>query len=61
MTLENSPKIETIINTVAIAFTATGVTWCINGFTHHGLGLLLILVGVGLEFFKYWGRKHKYW
>jgi len=57
----NKPTIETIINTAAIALTATGTTWVINGFSKNGLGLVLIVFGVGLEFLKYLGRKKKYW
>jgi len=53
--------IETIINTAAIALTATGTAWTINGLTHGGLGFILILSGVALEFFKYWGRKKGLW
>ena len=58
---EHKATIDTIINTTAIALTATGTAWVVNGFTHNGLGLVLILFGAGLEFFKYWGRKKKYW
>lgn len=54
----NKPVIETIINTAAIALTGSGVPLCING---NYLGFILILFGCGLEFFKYWGRKKKYW
>jgi len=57
----NKPVVETIINTAAIALTATGTTWLVNGFTHNGLGCALILFGVALEFFKYWARKSKFW
>ena len=57
----NKPIIETIINTSAIALTGAGVTSVVNGFELHGLGVVMILLGMGLEFFKYWGRKNKYW
>ena len=57
----NKPLIETMINTSALAITATGTTWVVNGFTHKGLGLCLIVFGAGLEFFKYYGRKNNYW
>ena len=60
-TKENKPVIETLINTSALALTSTGVVWTVNGFTKGGLGLVLILFGAGLEFFKYWGRKNHYW
>ena len=58
---EHKPVIETIINTAAIALTATGTGWVVNGLTHGGLGLCLILFAAGLEFFKYWGRKKELW
>lgn len=57
----NKPIIETIINTCALAITAAGTSWIVNGLTHGGLGFVLILFGASLEFFKYWGRKNKYW
>lgn len=53
--------IETLINTTAIALTATGTTWTINGFQYHGLGCALIAFGIVLEFFKYWGRSKNLW
>ena len=54
----NKPIIETIINSTALTLTALGVVK-IQG--DEWLGLLLILFGIGLEFFKYWGRKQDYW
>lgn len=50
--------IETIINSVALTLTSTGV-YKIN--TGHYDGYLMIGFGVGLEFFKYWGRKEQLW
>ena len=58
---DHKPIIETMINTTALALTATGTSWVINGFQHKGLGCVLIIMGASLEFFKYWGRKEKYW
>lgn len=58
---EHKATIETIINTTAIALTATGTSWVVNGFTHNGLGCTLIILGVGLEWFKYVGRKKGLW
>jgi len=55
---ENKPIIETLLNTTAIALTGSGVPMCIAG---KWLGFVLIVFGAGLEFFKYWGRKHNYW
>jgi len=52
------PIIETIINTAALALTAAGTTFLMN---KDIWGLLLIVCGGGLEFFKYWGRKEDYW
>jgi hypothetical protein len=55
----HKPIIETIINTIALALSAYGVT----EITAKGdyLGLVCIVFAAGLEFFKYWGRKQKYW
>jgi len=59
ISVENhKPVIETIINTAAIALTATGTAQLTTG---KWYGCLLIIFGVVLEFFKYWGRKHQYW
>jgi len=55
---QHKPIIETIINTAAIALTATGTTMLIN-MKYFGFGL--IGFGVALEFFKYWGRKTEFW
>ena len=55
---EHKPIIETIINTSALALTATGTNLLM---TKDVFGCLLIAMGAGLEFFKYWGRKNKYW
>ena len=60
----HKPVIETIINTSALALTAFGVNFIINnGVTWDCLvkGMILILLGASLEFFKYWGRKANYW
>ena len=56
--MTNKPVIETIVNTAAIALTGSGTAATIAG---NYAGLILIGVGMGLEFFKYWGRKKKYW
>ena len=58
MTDKNKPIIETIINSVALATTALGVVEITNG---KAYGFICVLFGVGLEFFKYWGRKEEYW
>ncbi len=58
MTTKNKEIIETLINTTAIAFTATGTQQAISG---NYAGLLLVLFGVGLEWFKYYGRKKELW
>ena len=50
--------IETIVNTAAIALTTYGVTTIIN---RDYYGFLVILFGMFLEFFKYWGRNKKLW
>jgi hypothetical protein len=55
---DHKPIIETIINTTALALTATGTQWIL---TEKYMGFVLILFGAGLEFFKYWGRKNDFW
>ena len=54
----NKPVIETMINTTALAMTSLGVVMITSA---QYLGFVCIVFGVGLEFFKYWGRKHNYW
>ena len=56
-TKESKPLIETIINTTAIAVTATGTTWLL---AKDYVGVLLVLFGILLEWFKYYGRG-KWW
>ena len=58
MAKHNKPMIETMINTCALALTASGTNFCVTG---NFYGFLLVLFGAGLEFFKYWGRKENYW
>ena len=48
------PVIETIINTCALALTASGTNMVIG---KDWFGFALIIFGAGLEFYKYWGRK----
>lgn len=55
---KHKPLIETIVNTVALGITAFGVNSIMQ---KDYYGFLVILFGAGLEFFKYWGRKYKYW
>ena len=50
--------IETIVNTCAIALTTFGVTEIINKSYY---GFLVIIFGMSLEFFKYYGRYKKLW
>ena len=58
MDSKNKPVIETIINTAAIAMTTLGVIK-VQGDQLVGLGY--IIFAVGLEFFKYWGRRSEFW
>lgn len=58
---KHKPVIETIINSTALAMTAFGVTEIINGSQNFPFGYLALLVGVVLEFFKYWGRQKNLW
>lgn len=57
----HKPVIETIINTTALALTSYGVLEITKGSPNFPFGYLAVLFGAGLEFFKYWGRKKKYW
>jgi hypothetical protein len=64
MSKNQKPVIETMINTAALALTSFGVITLtsINCTWELFLkGSLLIFMGAGLEFYKYWGRKNKYW
>ena len=54
----HKPTIDTILNTAAIALSAYGVVQVQGGDLR---GLVLVVFAAGLEFFKYWGRKNKYW
>lgn len=56
---DNKPIIETIINTCALTLTSTGTTSIIT--QRDYFGFVMIVFGGALEFFKYWGRKKKYW
>lgn len=56
---KHKPVIETIINTTAIALTAYGVIQITQVGTQTGY--IPIVVGIGLELLKYWGRKKGYW
>ena len=55
---DNKPIIETIINTVALAITATGINFII---TKDWYGFPIIIFAGAIEFFKYWGRKKELW
>ena len=55
---DHKPVIETMINTTAILLTGAGGSMAIAGKYY---GIILIIFGFGLEFFKYWGRKNEYW
>ena len=55
---DNRPIIETMINTTAILLTVAGGNMAIN---RDYWGIILILLGFGLEWFKYWGRSKKLW
>ena len=56
----NKPTIETMINTAALALTSFAVlTLTTDG--NFLKGLVLLGVGMSLEFIKYWGRNKKLW
>lgn len=52
------PTIETIVNTAALAITSFGTALLLQ---RDYFGFLLILFGMALEFFKYWGRSKDLW
>ena len=54
---ENKPVIEAMINTAALAVAASGVIMLQD---KEVFGFALIAFAVGIEWFKYWGRR-KYW
>lgn len=56
--MKHKATIETLINTAAIALTTFGVTTIIS---KDYYGFLVILFGMGLEYFKYFGRSKKLW
>ena len=58
---EHKPIIETLINTSALALTSFGVTQIVAGSPNFPFGYLALAMGMGLEFFKYAGRKNKFW
>jgi len=57
MKQQNKPFIESLINTAAMALTASGVVM-LQSQVWFGFGL--VGFAVGLEVVKYWGRR-KYW
>ncbi len=58
MTQTNKPIIEAIINTAALAIAASGVVMIQ---AKEVFGFVLILFALGIEWFKYWGRKENFW
>lgn len=61
---KHKATIETMINTAALAITSFGVmqlTKNIDGWEAFVKGLLLVLFGATLEYFKYKGRSKKLW
>lgn len=66
MKKENGHKatIETMINTAALALTSFAVITLTNNNSSINdwvKGLVLLLVGMALEFIKYMGRQKKLW
>lgn len=55
---DHKATIETMINTAALAITSYG-TACL--LMKDYFGFLLIVFGMGLEFFKYKGRQKQLW
>ena len=64
MESKHKPIIETIINTTALALSAFAVTQLTNNYTSmidFWKCLILLLVAMGLEYFKYIGRQKQLW
>ncbi len=57
-TKSHKATIETMINTTAILLTGAGGTMLVS---RDGFGIILIAIGFGLEYFKYWGRSKNLW
>lgn len=55
---DNKPMIETLINSAALILTPAGTLMVVN---EQYLGLILIAAGIGLEYFKYFGRQQGLW
>ena len=53
----NKPLIESLINTAAMTLMATGVAMLVE---ENVFGFGLLLLGLGMEWFKYWGKR-TYW
>ena len=58
MATQNKPVIETIVNTAALALTTFAVQQIL---VEHYYGFLVLVVAMGLEYFKYYGRSKKIW
>jgi hypothetical protein len=62
--MTNKPTIETMINSGALAMFSFGAVLLTTNYeSWESLlrGILLIFVGVSLEYFKYWGRNNNKW
>ena len=57
MAQTNKPVIEAAINGAALMLIAFGAIQITTG---SYMGFITVTFGVGLEWFKYWGRR-KYW
>ena len=55
---KHKATVETLVNTVAIALTAFGVTQIIAS---NYYGFVVILFAMVLEYYKYWGRDRGLW
>lgn len=61
---KHKPTIETLINSAALSLFSFGIVLLTtNGESMWGFyrGLILILLGTGLEWFKYIGRQKEWW
>jgi len=61
---DHKATIETMINTAALAMTSFAIytlTQSNDGWEQWIKAMILLLVGMGLEFIKYKGRQKKLW
>lgn len=59
--IRDKPIIEAAINGAALTLISFGVLQIQMGSPHFPRGYMALFTGVFLEWFKYYGRKNKWW